>query len=70
MCYKERIIGFSQRNNRDLKKFRHSLQSVLFDPHTDCNIHDPDVFYKICQKVLNNHGPRKKKYILEIINYS
>ena len=40
-----------------------SLQSVLFDPHTDCNIHDTDVFFQICQNVLNNHAPRENKYI-------
>ena len=53
---------------RDLKKFNNerfmnSLQSMLFDLHTDYNIHDPDIFFQIFQKVLNNNAPRQKKYI-------
>ena len=40
-----------------------SLPSVLFDPHTDYNIHDPDIFFQICEKLLDNHAPRRKKYI-------
>ena len=38
-----------------------SLQSVLFDPHTDSNIHDPNIFFQICQKVLDNHATPKKE---------
>ena len=52
---------------RDFKKFdewfMNSLQSVLFDPRADYNIRDPDTFFQINQKVLDNHAPRKKKYI-------
>ena len=49
--------------NRDFKKFANerfmnSLQSVLFDPH-DYNIRDPDIFFQICQKLLDNHAPQK-----------
>ena len=29
----------------DNERFMNSLQSVLFDPHTDYNIHDPDTFF-------------------------
>ena len=52
---------------RDFKKFdnetfMNSLQSVLFDPHPGYNIFDPDIFFQICQKVLDNHAPQKKKY--------
>ena len=42
-----------------------SLQSVLLDPHTDYNIQDLDVFFQIPQNVLDNHAPRKEKYIRE-----
>ena len=45
------------------ERFMNYLQSVLFDPHTDYKIHDSDVFFQICQKVLDNHALRKKKYI-------
>ena len=40
-----------------------SLQSVLFDSHAEYDIHDPDIFFQIWQKVLDNHIPRKKKYV-------
>ena len=36
---------------------------MLFDPHTDHNTHGLELFFQICQKVLDNHAPRKKKHI-------
>ena len=59
---------------RDLKKFNNerfmnSLQSMLFDPHTDYNIHDPDIFFQICQKLITMH-PNRKNTFVEIIHYS
>ena len=52
--------------NRDFKKFdnerfMNSLQSGLFDPHTDYNNHD----FEICQTVFDIHAPQQKKYIRE-----
>ena len=38
------------------------MQSVLSDPHGDYNICDLDIFFQICQKVLDNHALQKKKY--------
>ena len=57
------------KKNRDFKKinnegFLNSLQLVLFHPHADYNIHDPNIFFQICKKMLDHNGPRKKKYIL------
>ena len=54
---------------RDFKKFDNegfvnTLQSVLFHLHADYNIHDPNISFQICKKMLDHHGPRKKKYIL------
>ena len=46
----------------DNERFMNSFQSVLFDPHTDYRIRDADILFLICQKVLDNHAPRKKKY--------
>ena len=45
--------------NRDFKKFdnerfMNSLQSGLFDPHTDYNNHD----FEICQTVFDIHVPQ------------
>ena len=39
-----------------------SLQSALNSQNSD-HIKNPDLFFNICQEVLNHHAPRKKKYI-------
>ena len=38
------------------------MQST-FESHNIDYIKNPDLFFEICQKVLNHHVPRKKKYI-------
>ena len=38
------------------------MQSTLESQNIDY-IKNPDLFFEICQKVLNHHAPRKKKYI-------
>ena len=58
-----KFITFRDFKKFDNERFINSLQSVLFDPHTGYNIHDPDVFFQICQKVRDNHAPWKEKYI-------
>ena len=37
------------------------LFAFLLDTHTDYSIHDPDICFQTCQKVLDNLVPRKKK---------
>ena len=56
-------ISYRDFKKIDNEKYMNSLQSVLFDPHVDCNISDPDVFFQKCQIVLDNHAPQKKKYV-------
>lgn len=81
MCYRDKIIGFSQNafsklskfqsfedfKKHDNEKFINSLQSLVFDPHTDFNIHDPYVFFQICQNVHDNHGNHKPLWIKSIM---
>lgn len=71
MCYREKIMGFPQRNYRDFKKFNNQkfvnfLQSLLFDPQYWLQ-HSLSwcIFFQLCQKVFDNHAPQKKKYIRE-----
>ena len=40
----------------------HSLHYVLSEEQFDYS-KNPDKFYEICHSVLNDHAPRKKKYI-------
>ena len=58
-----KLITYRDFKKFDNKSFINSLQSVLSDPHADYNICDPDIFFQIRQKVLDNHAPQKNKYI-------
>ena len=58
-----KLITYRHFKKFDNERFMNSLLSELFDPHVDYNIHDLDIFFQICQKVLDNHSPRKKEYI-------
>ena len=51
------------------KRFMNSLQSALNSQYSDY-VKNPDLFFRICQGVLNHHAPRKKKYLRGIINLS
>ena len=48
----------------DNERCINSLQSLLFGPHTDYSIHNPEVFFQIPQNFLDNHASKKKKRIL------
>ena len=67
MCYKEKIMGFSQRNYRDFKKFNNQkfVQYCYLIHNTDYNIHYLMYFFSIMWKMFDNHAPQKKKYIRE-----
>ena len=40
------------------------MTEVLFElENTESFVKDPDCFYKVCIEVLNQHAPRKKKYV-------
>ena len=57
-----KVIGYRYFKNFDNERFITSLQSTLESQNVDY-IKNPDLFFEICQKVLNHHAPRKKKYI-------
>ena len=44
------------------KRFMNSLQSALNSQNSDY-VKNPDLFFRICQGVLNHHAPGKKKYL-------
>ena len=56
-----KVITYRDFKKLDNERFMNSLQSLLFDPHIDYNIHDPNVFFQIPQNVIDNHAPQKKK---------
>ena len=45
-----------------MKDFMNSLQYTLREEHIDYS-KNPGKFYEISHSVLNNHAPRKRKYI-------
>ena len=55
-----KVIGYKDFKNFENQRFT-SLQSTLESQNIDY-IKNPDPFFEICQKVLNHHAPRKKKY--------
>ena len=57
-----KLITYRDFKKFDNERFINSMQSVLSDPHADYNICDLDIFFQICQKVLDNHALQKKKY--------
>ena len=59
-----RIISYRGFSNYHNTNFLNSLTEVLFEvENTEYFVKDPDCFYKVCNKVLNQHAPRKKKYV-------
>ena len=59
-----RIISYWDFSNYHNANFINSLTEVLFEvENTEFFGKDPDCFYKVCTEVLNQHAPRKKKYL-------
>ena len=59
-----RIISYRDFPNNYNENFINSLTKVLFEvENTESFVKDPNCFYKVCTKVLNQHAPRKKKYV-------
>ena len=59
-----RIISCKDFSNYHNANFINSLTEILFEgENTESFVKDPDCFYKVCTEVLNQHAPRKKKYV-------
>ena len=59
-----RIISYRDFSNYHNANFINSLTEILFEgENTESFVKDPDCFYKVCTEVLNQHAPRKKKYV-------
>ena len=59
-----RIISYGDFSNYHNANFINSLTEILFEgENTESFVKDPDCFYKVCTEVLNQHAPRKKKYV-------
>ena len=59
-----KIISYRDFSNYHKVNFINSLNEVLFEgEYTESFVKDPDCFYKVCTEVLNQHAPRKKKYV-------
>ena len=59
-----RIISYRAFSYYHNANFINSLTEILFSgENTGSFIKDPDCFYKVCTEVLNQHAPRKKKYV-------
>ena len=59
-----RIISYRDFSNYHYVNFINSLTEVLFEvENTAFFVKDPDCLYKVCNEVLNQHAPHKKKYI-------
>ena len=59
-----RIISYRDFSNYHNTNFINSLTEILFEgENTESFVKDPDCFYKVCTEVLNQHAPRKKKYV-------
>ena len=52
-----RIISYRHFSNYHNANFINSLTEVLFE------VENTESFYNVCTEVLNQHTPRKKKYI-------
>ena len=53
-----KVISYRDFKNFENERFITSLQSTLESQNIDY-IKNPDLFFEICQKVLNHHAPRK-----------
>ena len=59
-----RIISYRDFSNYHNANFINSLTEILFEgENTESFVKDPDCFYKVCTEVLNQHAPRKMKYV-------
>ena len=59
-----RSISYRDFSNYHNANFINSLTEVLFEvENMELFVKDPDCFYKVCTEVLNQHAPRKKKYV-------
>ena len=59
-----RIISYRDFSNYPNANFINSLTEILFEgENTESFVKDPDCFYKVCTEVLNQHAPRKMKYV-------
>ena len=59
-----RIISYRDFSNYHNANFINSLTEVLFEvENTESVVKDPDCFYKVFNEALNQHAPRKKKYV-------
>ena len=59
-----RIINCRDFSNYHNANFINSLTEVLSEgENTESFVKDPDSFYKVSTEVLNQHAPRKKKYV-------
>ena len=59
-----RIISYRDFSNYHNANFINSLTEVHFKgENTESFVKQPDCFYKVCNKVLNQHAPRKRKYV-------
>ena len=58
------IITYRDFSNYHNASFLNSLTKILFKgENTESLVKDPDCCCKVCTKVLNQHAPRKKKYV-------
>ena len=59
-----RVISYREFSNYHNTNFINSLTEVIFEvENTESFVKDPDCFYKVCNEVLNQHAPRKKKNV-------
>ena len=59
-----RIISYRDFSNYHNANFINTLTEILFEgENTESFVKDPDWFYSVCTEVLNQHAPRKKKYV-------
>ena len=59
-----RIISYRDFSNYHNANFINSLTEILFEgENTESFVKYSDCFYKVCTEVLNQHAPRKKKYV-------
>ena len=66
-----KVISYRDFKTFENERFITSLQSTLESQNIDYiknSITLKDLFFEICQKVLNHHAPRKKSTYVEIIN--
>ena len=59
-----RVISYRDFSNYHNANFINSLTEVFFEgENMESFVKDPNCFYKVCTEVLDQHAPRKKKYV-------